>query len=176
MIPQKVQEHLEEYIIQEVYVQIAVIKGKEKISTKAAINRYFSSNHFQELSSGKPYDHFIDGLKDKCLSKLINSPMRNAKTEDVVIVELQNKLKQLSVNELNDTYWEIETGEYLTGQQVEELEKAKEEMIKKLDLQNNNKDDEVFDTIIDLCKKYENLCTKKYPEAPLPLEILKTFN
>jgi hypothetical protein len=49
-------------------------------------------------------------------------------------------------------------------------------MIKKLDLQNNNKDDEVFDTIINLCKKYENLCTKKYPEAPLPLEILKTFN
>ena len=102
--------------------------------------------------------------------------MRNAKTKDEVIVELQNKLNQLSVNELNDTYWEIETGEYLTGQQVEELEKAKEEMIKKLDLQNNNKDDEVFDTIIDLCKKYENLCTKKYPEAPLPLEILKTFN
>ena len=177
MIPQKVQEHLEEYIIQEVYVQIAVIKGKEKISTKAAINRYFSSNHFQDLSSGKPYDHFIDGLKDKCLSKLINSPMRNAKTEDVVIVELQNKLNKLSANQLNNTYWEIETGEYLTGQQVQELEQEKKEMIRKLDLQNNtNKTDEVFDTIINFCKKYETLCAKKYPEAPLPLEILKSFN
>jgi hypothetical protein len=177
MIPQKVKEHLEEYIIQEVYVQIAVIKGKEKISTKAAINRYFSSNHFQELSSGKPYDHFIDGLKDKCLGKLINSPMRNTKTEDEVIVELQNKLNKLSANELNDTYWEIETGEYLTGQQVQELEQEKKEMMKKLDLQNNtNKTDVVFDTIISFCKKYETLCAKKYPEAPLPLEILKSFN
>ena len=177
MIPQKVKEHLEEYIIQEVYVQIAVIKGKEKISTKAAINKYFSSNHFQELSSGKPYDHFIDGLKDKCLGKLINSPMRNTKTEDEVIVELQNKLNKLSTNELNNTYWEIETGEYLTGQQVEELEQEKKEMMNKLDLQNNtNKTDEVFDTIINFCKKYETLCAKKYPEAPLPLEILKSFN
>ena len=104
MIPEKVKEHLEEYIIQEVYVQIAVIKGKEKISTKAAINRYFSSNHFQELSSGKPYDHFIDGLKDKCLGKLINSPMRNTKTEDEVIVELQNKLNKLSANQLNNEF------------------------------------------------------------------------
>ncbi len=177
MIPEKVKDHLEEYIVQEVYVQIAVIKGKEKISTKAAINRYFSSNHFQELSSGKPYDHFIDGLKDKCLGKLINSPMRNTKTEDEVIVELQNKLNKLSANELNDTYWEIETGEYLTGQQVQELEQEKKEMMKKLDLQNNtNKTDEVFDTIISFCKKYETLCAKKYPEAPLPLEILKSFN
>ncbi|MEK9746712.1 MAG: hypothetical protein VW204_03470, partial [Pelagibacteraceae bacterium] len=141
------------------------------------INRYFSSNHFQELSSGKPYDHFIDGLKDKCLGKLINSPMRNTKTEDEVIVELQNKLNKLSANELNDTYWEIETGEYLTGQQVQELEQEKKEMIRKLDLQNNtNKTDEVFDTIINFCKKYETLCAKKYPEAPLPLEILKSFN
>ena len=89
MIPEKVREHLEEYINQEVYVQIAVIKGKEKITTKSAINRYFSSNHFKDLSSGKPYDHFIEGLKDKCLGKLINSPMRNKSTDDEVIIELQ---------------------------------------------------------------------------------------
>ena len=41
MIPKSVSEHLEEYICQEVYVQIAVIKGKEKITTKSAINKYF---------------------------------------------------------------------------------------------------------------------------------------
>ena len=50
MIPEKVIEHLEEYISQEVYVQIAVIKGKEKGTTKSAINKYFSSNHFKDLS------------------------------------------------------------------------------------------------------------------------------
>ena len=33
MIPETVREHLEEYICQEVYVQIAVIKGKEKGTT-----------------------------------------------------------------------------------------------------------------------------------------------
>ena len=29
MIPKKVKDHLDEYINQEVYVQIAIIKGKE---------------------------------------------------------------------------------------------------------------------------------------------------
>ena len=38
MIPQKVKDHIEEYISQEVYVQIAIIKGKEKVSTETAIN------------------------------------------------------------------------------------------------------------------------------------------
>ena len=45
MISQKVKNHLEEYINQEVYVQIAIIKGKEKGSTHSAINKYFDSNH-----------------------------------------------------------------------------------------------------------------------------------
>ena len=129
MIPQKVKEHLEEYIIQEVYVQIAVIKGKEKISTKSAINRYFSSNHFQELSSGKPYDHFIEGLKDKCLGKLTNSPMRTKSTDDEVIIELQKKINGLSPEELNDKFWEIETGEFLNSFQIKELEDEKEALI-----------------------------------------------
>ncbi len=177
MIPNKVREHLEEYICQEVYVQIAVIKGKEKGTTKSAINKYFSSNHFKDLSDGRPYDHFIDGLKDKCLIKLINSPMRDKETEDKVIKELQLKLNNLSEDELKDTYWEIETGEYLSGKQVKELEDERDQMIKKLDLENNlNKTDEVYETIIGFCKKYEELCTKKYPEAPLPLEILKSLN
>ena len=57
MIPQKVTDHLEEYISQEIYVQIAVIKGKEKVSTELAINKYFKSNHFRDLSEGRPYDH-----------------------------------------------------------------------------------------------------------------------
>ena len=155
MIPQKVQEHLEEYIIQEVYVQIAVIKGKEKISTKAAINRNFSSNHFQELSSGIPYDHFIEGLKDKCLGKLTNSPMRNKSTDDEVIIELQKKLNGISSEKLNDTFWEIETGEFLNSFQIKELEDEKEALIEKLNIEKDtNKSDQAFDTILNFCKKY----------------------
>ena len=174
MIPKSVSEHLEEYICQEVYVQIAVIKGKDKGTTKAAINKYFSSNHFRDLSEGRPFDHFIDGLKDKCLGKLINSPMRNTKSEDEVILELQNKLNTLDETKLNDTYWEIETGEYLSGAQVKELENQRDEMIKNLDLsKDQKKSDTVYETITSFCKKYEDLCKVKYPEAPLPLEISK---
>ena len=89
MIPIKIKEHLDNYIHQEVYVQIAVIKGKEKISTKAAVNSYFNSNHFRDLSEGKPYDHFIDGLNDKCLIKLINSPMKDKETDDEAGITLK---------------------------------------------------------------------------------------
>ena len=177
MIPNKVKEYLNEYISQEVYVQIAVIKGKEKVSTKSAINKYLSSNHFKDLSDGKPYDHFIDGLRDKCLIKLINSPMRDKETDDEVIKELQKKLNELSKDKLKDTYWEIETGNYLNGNQINEIEQEKDQMIRKLDYKKNtSKDNEIYEIIIGFCKKYEELCVKKYPEAPLPLEILKTFN
>ena len=171
MIPIKIKEHLDNYIHQEVYVQIAVIKGKEKVSTKAAINSYFNSNHFKDLSEGRPYDHFIDGLNDKCLIKLINSPMKDKETNDEVIKELQKKLKELSNEELENTYWEIETGEFLNKDQIKEREKQRNQMIENLDLKNK---DSVHKILMDFCKKYEELCIVKYPDAPLPLEILKS--
>ena len=173
MIPIKIKEYLDNYIHQEVYVQIAVIKGKEKVSTKAAINSYFNSNHFKDLSEGRPYDHFIGGLNDKCLIKLINSPMKDKETKDEVIKELQKKLKELSTEELENTYWEIETGEFLNKDQIKELEQQRDQMIKSLDLKNK---DNVHQVITNFCKKYEKLCSVKYPDAPLPLEILKSIN
>ena len=174
MIPTKVKEHLEEYISQEVYVQVSIIKGKEKVSTKSAIKKYFTSNHFRDLSEGKPYNHFIDGLRDKCLGKLKNSPMRDKQTNDETIKVLQKKLNDLPDEEMNNTFWEIETGEFFSDEQIKELEKDRSDLISKLDL--NKKENEVFETIIDFCKNYEELCKKKYPEAPLPLEILKPLN
>ena len=174
MIPPKVQEHLEEYISQEVYVQVSIVKGKEKVSTKSAIKKYFTSNHFRDLSEGKPYNHFIDGLRDKCLAKLKNSPMRDKQTNDETIKVLQKKLNDLTDEEMNNTFWEIETGEFFSNEQIKELEKDRSDLISKLDL--NKKENVVFETIIDFCKNYEELCKKKYPEAPLPLEILKSVN
>ena len=174
MIPPKVKEHLEEYISQEVYVQVSIIKGKEKVSTKSAIKKYFTSNHFRDLSEGKPYNHFIDGLRDKCLAKLKNSPMRDKQTNDETIKVLQKKLNDLPDEEMNNTFWEIETGEFFSDEQIKELEKDRSDLISKLDL--NKKENEVFETIIDFCKNYEELCKKKYPEASLPLEILKSLN
>ena len=171
MIPIKIKEHLDNYIHQEVYVQIAVIKGKEKVSTKAAIDKYFNSNHFRDLSEGRPYDHFIDGLNDKCLIKLINSPMKDKETDDEVIKELQKKLKELSNDELKNTFWEIETGEFVNNNHIKELEQERDQMIENLDL---NDKDSVHKVLINFCKKYEELCIVKYPDAPLPLEILKS--
>ena len=176
MIPKKVKDHLDEYISQEIYVQIAVIKGKEKVSTELAINRYFNSNHFKDLAEGRPYDHFIEGLRDKCLGKLKNSPMRNTQTDDPTIIELQNKLNKLSDEELDNTYWEIETGEFFTGEQIKELEEMRNNLISKLIIKENSKQDSVLKIIIGFCEIYEKLCQKKYPEAPLPLEILKSVN
>ena len=173
MIPIKIKEHLDNYIHQEVYVQIAVLKGKEKVSTNAAINSYFNSNHFRDLSEGRPYDHFIDGLNDKCLIKLINSPMKDKETNDEVIIELQKKLKELSNNDLENTFWEIETGEFLNNDQIKELERERDQMIKSLDLKDK---DNVRQVLVNFCKKYEELCIIKYPDAPLPLEILNSVN
>ena len=177
MIPQKVKDHLEEYISQEVYVQISVIKGKEKVSTKSAINKYLNSNHFRDLSEGRPYNHFIDGLRDKCLGKLKNSPMLDKKTDDEIIIELQKKINNLNKEELKNTFWETETGEFLSGDQIKELEDNRKSLISKLDVTKmNQKEDSVYETIMTFCKNYEKLCMKKYPEAPLPLEILKLLN
>ena len=173
MIPIKIKEHLDNYIHQEVYVQIAVIKGKEKITTEAAISLYFDSNHFGDLLEGRPYDHFIDGLNDKCLIKLANSPMKDKETDDEVIKELQKKLKKLSNDELKNTFWEIETGEFISNDQIKELELERDQMIKSLELKDK---DNVHQVLVDFCKKYEELCIIKYPDAPLPLEILKAIN
>ena len=168
MLSDKIKEYLNEYISQEVYVQVAVAKGKNKITTNAAINKYFESNHFKGLAEGKPYNTFLSDLKDKCLGKLLNSPMRDSETDDEIILELQKKLNELKTEELSDTYWEVETGEFLRSFDIKEIEKERDILIKFL-----KSKDEAHETIETLCKNYEKLCKEKYPEALLPLEILK---
>jgi len=167
MLSDKIKGYLNEYISQEVYVQVAVTKGKNKISTNAAIDKYFESNHFTGLTEGKPYNTFLDDLKDKCLGKLVNSPMKDSKTNDEIIIELQRKLNTLKNDELKDTYWEVETGEYLSGADIKEIELERDTLIEFLISK-----DEARDIVSTLCKNYEKLCKKKYPEAPLPLKIL----
>ena len=167
MLTNKIKNYLDEYISQEVYVQVAIAKGKNKITTNAAINKYFESNHFKGLAEGKPYNTFLTDLEDKCLGKLTNSPMRDSQTDDKIILELQKKLNELKTEELKDTYWEVETGEFLRGQDIKEIEGERDTLIKFL-----TSKDEANETIATLCKNYEKLCKEKYPEAPLPLEIL----
>ena len=93
--------------------------------------------------------------------------MRESKSKDKIIIELQKKLNELKNDELNNTYWEVETGEFLKGQDIKEIEEERDTLIKFL----TSKDD-ANETIATLCKNYEKLCKEKYPEAPLPLEIL----
>ena len=103
--------------------------------------------------------------------------MRDKKTNDEIIKDLQIKLNNLGDKELDNTFWEIETGEFLNGDQLKELEKNKEAVIDKLDISKiNQKVDTVYETILTFCKNYEELCQKKYPDAPLPLEVLKSIN
>tara|TARA_B100000767_G_C19657239_1_gene489424 strand:- start:296 stop:799 length:504 start_codon:yes stop_codon:yes gene_type:complete len=167
MLSKKIKDYLNEYISQEVYVQVTVIKGKNKITTNAAINKYFESNHFKGLAEGKPYNAFLTDLEDKCLGKLTNSPMRDSKSNDEIILELQKKLNDLKIEELNDTYWEVETGEFLSGQDIKEIEEERDTLINFLISKK-----EAYETILTLCKNYEKLCKEKYPEAPLPLNFL----
>ena len=99
--------------------------------------------------------------------------MKDKETKDEVIKELQKKLKELSTEELENTYWEIETGEFVNKDQIKELEQERDQMINSLALKNK---DNVHQVIVNFCKKYEELCIIKYPDAPLPLEILKSIN
>ena len=77
---------------------------------------------------------------------------------------------------MDNTYWEIETGEFFTGEQIKELEEMRNNLISKLIIKENSKQDSVLKIIMGFCETYEKLCQKKYPEAPLPLEILKSVN
>ena len=93
--------------------------------------------------------------------------MKDSKSDDEIIVELQRKLNTLKIEELNNTYWEVETGEYLSEEDINEIELERDTLIKFL-----TSKDEAHDTVSTLCKNYEKLCKEKYPEAPLPLDIL----
>ena len=50
---------------------------------------------------------------------------------------------------------------------IKEIEEERDTLIKFL-----TSKDEAHETSQHLCKNYEKLCKEKYPEAPLPLEIL----
>ena len=100
--------------------------------------------------------------------------MRYKQTNDETIKEFQKKLNDLNEEELDNIFWEIETGEFLSKDQIKELEKNQNDLINKLNLSSN--ENEVYKTLVSFCKSYEELCQKKYPEAPLPLEILKSIN
>ena len=94
--------------------------------------------------------------------------MKDSKTDDEIIIELQKKLNTLKSEELNDTYWEVETGEYLSGTDIKEIELERDNLIKFL-----TSKDEAHDTVSTLCKNYEKLCKEKYPEALLLLDMSK---
>ena len=96
MLTEKIKNYLNEYISQEVYVQVAVAKGKNKISTNAAITKYFESNHFIGLAEGKPYNTFLDDLKDR----LTNLESWTEASLDEVLLEYRSE-KDLSVPKVN---------------------------------------------------------------------------
>ena len=101
MIPQKVKDYLEEYINQEVYVQIAIIRGKDKGSTHSAINKYFDSNPLFDIKSAmfsdnSPFsrrfvesykrsfsDYFVGKYSDKTGRECIDDLIKTWRSWDV---------------------------------------------------------------------------------------------
>jgi hypothetical protein len=110
---------------------------------------YGSWSHFPYFDFDKNLDE-IENNEVQCFSKLE-----------------KRRIEKLKTDELNNTYWEVETGEFLKSQDLKEIEEERDTLIKFL----ISKDD-ANETISTLCKNYEKLCKEKYPEAPLPLEIL----
>ena len=53
-------------------------------------------------------------------------------------------------DELKNTFWEIETGEFLNNDQIKELEQERDQIIKSLDLKNKNN---VHQVLFNFCKK-----------------------
>ena len=85
-----------------------------KLGLSAVVIHGGGKNIKKKLDEKNIESNFIDGLRDKCLGKLRDSPMRDKETEDETIKLLQKKLNDLSDDELEDTYWEIETGEFFS--------------------------------------------------------------
>ena len=53
--------------------------------------------------------------------------MKDKETDDEVIKVLQKKLKELSYKELENTFWEIETGEFVSNNEIKELKQARDQ-------------------------------------------------
>ena len=55
--------------------------------------------------------------------------MKNKQTDDKTIKDLQKKLNESSDEELNNTFWEIETGEFFSSDQIKELQEDRNNLI-----------------------------------------------
>ena len=150
---------------------------------------YYSISEVAEITDLQPYTLRAWEKEFPCLRpRRARGKNRAYKERDIGIILLikkllyeeryttqgvKKKLKELSNEELENTFWEIETGEFVNNDQIKELELERDQMIKSLDLKDK---DNVHLVLVDFCKKYEELCSLKYPDAPLPLEILKAIN
>ena len=85
MIPTAVIEHIEEYVSQEIYVQVAIIKGKEKIkyyqfNTKAAKHFFCSvcgiNTHNLRRSDPNTYGVNVGCLEDMSTKELFELNVR----------------------------------------------------------------------------------------------------
>ena len=89
------------------------------------------------------------------LRKIRKFSDEDSKTDDEIIIELQRKLNTLKIEELNDTYWEVETGEYLRGHDIKEIEEERDTLIKFL-----TSKDEANETVALFAKIMKN-CARK---------------
>ena len=78
--------------------------------------------------------------------------MKDKETNDQVLQELPKKLQELSSDDLKNTFWEIETGEFVNKDQITELELERDQMINSLDLKDKAI---VHQVLVAFCNKYD---------------------
>ena len=112
------------YIRQEIYLLVDEVKRQQKLkSTREAVYKFFETDKFKNLAAGEPYQIFIDSL------------LRNTKDrlEDYQDQTMHNpKEMQTEMEENNYHCVDPETGEFLTKEDLEQLEKDKQECITQL--------------------------------------------
>jgi hypothetical protein len=111
------------YIRQEIYVLVDEVKRQQKLkSTRDAIYKFFETDKFKDLAAGKPYQIFIDSL------------LRNTKDrlEDYQTIMHDPGEMKIEMEEYNYYCVDPETGEFLSKEEFEQLEKDKQECITQL--------------------------------------------
>ncbi len=114
------------FIRQEVYVLVDEVKRQQKLkSTREAIYRFFETDKFKNLAAGKPYQIFIDSLLRNTKDKLEDYTPPTHSLEEI---------KDMKKDMIESGYYCVdpETGEFLTKEDLEQLEKDKQECIKQL--------------------------------------------
>ncbi len=159
-----------------VYTAIVMNLSKHKSARDAIIHFIEKSETFKNLQEGKLYDGFINA----CLR---NSPDKLLDYQDRSMHDPKEMKKDME--ELGYDYYEPETGEPITKEQIEEMKKDRDRI--KLEIArvadpreisektSTGLSDRAYRQIWRMCESYEKYCIETKQPGPLPLNIVKNL-